>query len=208
MAKRNPEEIWRQLVDEAGDDEIDRAASVSVAQAEKDLAQAGFDVAAEREKANVILRELEAGSRISGKFAVAAPQGPPPALPAPVSAVELPIEASPPVRKRRGLLLAAATIAAVAIAVVVIFLVKRPDVEANPPVSIANDQKRAMDLRRDAVHACNEQQWVQCQQGLDAAKTLDPAGDESAGVQNLRHTIDGAIGPRNRHEVPKGPDMK
>jgi hypothetical protein len=40
--------LWKQLVDEAGEDEIERAAAVSVAEAERDLAAAGFDVEAER----------------------------------------------------------------------------------------------------------------------------------------------------------------
>ncbi len=60
-AKRSPVEVWRQLVDEAGEDEIERAASVSVAQAEQELTAAGFDVAAERAKAEALLRELESG---------------------------------------------------------------------------------------------------------------------------------------------------
>jgi hypothetical protein len=59
--KRSPVEVWRQLVDEAGEDEIERAASVSVAQAEKELTEAGFDVAAERAKAEALLHELESG---------------------------------------------------------------------------------------------------------------------------------------------------
>ena len=63
-AKRSPVEVWRQLVDEAGEDEIERAASVSVEQAEKELTAAGFDVAAERAKAEALLRELESGGRI------------------------------------------------------------------------------------------------------------------------------------------------
>jgi len=57
--KRSPVEVWRQLVDEAGEDEIERAASVSVEQAEKELTAGGFDVAAERAKAEAFLRELE-----------------------------------------------------------------------------------------------------------------------------------------------------
>ena len=48
MSPRSPEAIWQRLVDEAGEDAIEAAAAVSVAQAERDLAAAGFDVAAER----------------------------------------------------------------------------------------------------------------------------------------------------------------
>lgn len=57
--KRKHAKIWKQLVAEAGQAEIDRAASVSVGQAEKELAEAGFDVAAERAKAEALLAELE-----------------------------------------------------------------------------------------------------------------------------------------------------
>lgn len=52
------EEIWRKLVEEAGEALIDEAASVSVAQAEKDLADAGFDVAAERAAGAAVIASL------------------------------------------------------------------------------------------------------------------------------------------------------
>jgi hypothetical protein len=60
--KRTPEEIWRQLVLEAGEDEIARAANVSVAQAERELAEAGFDIAVERATAEALLRDLESAA--------------------------------------------------------------------------------------------------------------------------------------------------
>jgi hypothetical protein len=62
MPKRSPEEIWRQLVLEAGEDEIELAANVSVAQAERELAEAGFDIAAERATAEALLRDLESAA--------------------------------------------------------------------------------------------------------------------------------------------------
>jgi hypothetical protein len=46
------------LLLEAGEAEIDEAASVSVVEAERDLTKAGFDVAAERRKAAELLRKL------------------------------------------------------------------------------------------------------------------------------------------------------
>jgi|HubBroStandDraft_2_1064218.scaffolds.fasta_scaffold114369_2 hypothetical protein len=58
---RSPAELWRQLVEEAGEEEIDRAAQVSVAQAERELAEAGFDVDAERAKADGLLDWLDQG---------------------------------------------------------------------------------------------------------------------------------------------------
>lgn len=55
---RTPEQIWHQLVEESGEDEIARAASVNVAQAESELHLAGFDVKTERAEADAWLKEL------------------------------------------------------------------------------------------------------------------------------------------------------
>ena len=55
--------LWKELVDEAGEDAVDRAAAVSVAEAERELAAAGFDVKAEREAARAFLAALEAPRR-------------------------------------------------------------------------------------------------------------------------------------------------
>jgi hypothetical protein len=63
MPPRSPESLWQQLVDEAGDDAVEGAAAVSVAQAEKDLAAAGFDVAAERALAMSHVAALESSRR-------------------------------------------------------------------------------------------------------------------------------------------------
>jgi hypothetical protein len=63
MPPRSPESLWQQIVDEAGDDAVERAAAVSVAQAEKDLAAAGFDVAAERARAMARIAALESARR-------------------------------------------------------------------------------------------------------------------------------------------------
>jgi hypothetical protein len=63
MPPRSPESLWQQLVDEAGDDAVERAAAVSGVQAEKDLAAAGFDVAAERARAIARIAALESARR-------------------------------------------------------------------------------------------------------------------------------------------------
>jgi hypothetical protein len=57
-----PEELWKHLTDEAGEDAIASAAGVSVTQAEQDLRAAGFDVKAERDRASALLADL-AGER-------------------------------------------------------------------------------------------------------------------------------------------------
>jgi hypothetical protein len=55
-------QLWQKLVDEAGEDLVEEASAVSVAQAEKELAEAGFDVAAERGRAEDFLTSLAAGT--------------------------------------------------------------------------------------------------------------------------------------------------
>jgi putative heme degradation protein len=66
IPRRSPEEVWRQLVEEAGEDEIEGAARVSVADAEKELARAGFDVAAERARAEALMDALESEEQFPG----------------------------------------------------------------------------------------------------------------------------------------------
>ena len=70
-AMTREERLWQKLVDETGEALIEEAAAVSVAQAEKDLAAWGFDVAAERAKAEAFLVELE--GRVSETRVKAAP---------------------------------------------------------------------------------------------------------------------------------------
>jgi len=57
-----PENLWQRLVDEAGEDTVESAAGASVAQAERDLVAAGFDVKAERARAEALIDELTGGA--------------------------------------------------------------------------------------------------------------------------------------------------
>jgi hypothetical protein len=52
--------LWAQLVDEVGEEEIERAAAVSVEEAGRDLAAAGFDVEAEHAVARAHIAALMA----------------------------------------------------------------------------------------------------------------------------------------------------
>lgn len=56
---RTASEVWDELAEEAGEDAVERAASVSVGHAERELREAGFDVAAERAKADALMDRLE-----------------------------------------------------------------------------------------------------------------------------------------------------
>ncbi|HSY22114.1 MAG TPA: hypothetical protein VK841_08375 [Polyangiaceae bacterium] len=59
MASRNQADLWRELVAEAGEDASVQASQVTSADAERDLASVGFDVAQERAEAVANLRALE-----------------------------------------------------------------------------------------------------------------------------------------------------
>jgi hypothetical protein len=178
MTERKHADLWRELVDEAGEDEIDRAVNVSVAQAEAELTAAGFDVAAERAKAGAFLDALETGSGTSRSE----------------EATRRPAEAGRRKRPRSAVpwLAAAATLAA---AGAVLYATLHPSPEpvakghpaASTPTPIgpsADELRVAAELRRKAAAACDAKQWGVCLAELDEARAVDPDGD--TGVTPLR----------------------
>jgi hypothetical protein len=177
MQTRSAEELWRRLVDEAGEDEIELAASVSVAQAEKELAEAGFDVAAERARAEAFLDELEGKAK-------------------PVSETRAqPVRPKPRRRLPPVAWLGAAAAAAVVVAAAYSLLrglpePARPSPQPSPtptPVTApGHDSVAAPELRRRAAVACNADRAKECLSLLDRAREIDPAGDSTSDVQKLR----------------------
>ncbi len=183
MSQRKQADLWKKLVAEAGEAEIDRAASVSVAQAEAELAAAGFDVAAERAKANAFLDALEKGEPLS-----TAPAPVPAPTPAPVPT---PHSASPPRRPRPAFawLAAAASFGAVAGGALHAALESPAFVTAPRPQggpTTAADLVVAADARRKAAAACDANRWSVCLAELDHARAVDPGGDDEPSVQRLR----------------------
>jgi hypothetical protein len=171
MSERKHADLWRELVDEAGEDAIDRAATVSVAEAEAELAAAGFDVAAERAKAGAFVDAL--GSEVSSSNSKeTAPRGPEPT-------------------RRKGprpavVWLAAAATFAVA-GGVLYALFPPPDlVGSAPPPASSHDRAVAADMRRKAAAACDAKQWSVCLAELDDARAVDPEGDDVPAVTSLR----------------------
>jgi hypothetical protein len=181
MSERKHADLWKELVDEAGDDEIDRAATVSVAQAEAELTAAGFDVAAERAKAGAFIEApgSEVSSATSGETA---PRAPAPTL-----------RNGP--RVRILWLAAAASFAVVVVGALYATLQSPPPVGHAPPptpsnsapvVPSADDLAVAADLRRKAAAACDAEQWSVCLAELDDARAVDPEGDAVLSVKILR----------------------
>ena len=181
MSERKHRDLWRELVDEAGEDEIDRAATVSVAQAEAELTAAGFDVAAERAKAGAFAGALGSGvsSSTAKETAPRAAEG----------------------TRRKGpraavVWLAAAATFAVAGGALYAVLHPSPERVAHPPppapsnpapiVPPADDLAVAAELRRKAAAACDAKQWSVCLAELDEARAVDPDGDAVLAVKSLR----------------------
>ena len=178
--------LWQKLVDEAGEELIEEAASVSVAQAENDLAEAGFDVAAERARAEAFLASLAGVAAAEEAVAQAVPQE----APAP-----LPERAAKSERKKprpAGVWVAAAA-AAVAAGAAVTYVATRPEegpiTSPTTPLSTgsaAPSLAAAANLRRTAAAACQEGRVDECLSLLDQAAAMDPAGDTTPEVQRLR----------------------
>ena len=179
MSQHTHADLWNKLVDEAGEDEVDRAASMSVEQAEAELKAAGFDVAEERAKANAFLDALEGTTRQPAKEP-----------PAPAKTV-----ARRPSRRPAAVwLAAAASIGAVAGGTLVstfetVPLVAKPA----PREPSAAERDAAAQLRRDAAAACNARQWSVCLAALEKARAFDPDGDDAPAVKSLRDQAVAAI---------------
>ncbi len=115
--RRTPEQLWQQLVDESGEDEIERAASVSIAQAESELRLAGFDVKKERADADALLNDLTREGSLDARKDDAPDSDPG----EPAAWVSVPPPASRHASSARWTLLLAAALAAAATAGGVIY---------------------------------------------------------------------------------------
>jgi hypothetical protein len=170
MPKGNPEE---------------RAANVSVAQAEKDLAQARFDVGAEQEKSE-------------GKFEGEAH------MPEKATGAKATLQrlARPVQRQRKWstavvatVTLAVGVVTAVAVTAIVSQL-KRDEIDAQSRQAALRKELAAA-LRQSATEACRDHRWGQCRSGLDDARELDPPAEDTPEVRALRKAIDeGAALPK------------
>jgi hypothetical protein len=129
----------------------------------------------------------------------------------------------PRVRRRRSLMLffkraGIGTAVAIAAAVLLYFFVlhraspldARPDPATRPlpsatastqaPLIAADKLRDAKDLRDSAFAECRATRWAECVRRLDAAKTLDPAGDTAPEVtaarQQAAHGLDQTPGDK------------
>ena len=63
------------------------------------------------------------------------------------------------------------------------------------PETVPSPQERAAKLRDEAVAACGNALWGLCEEKLDEARTLDPAGEGEARVEKARREIEDTIRP-------------
>ncbi len=202
------QELWEELVLEAGEDEIEAAAAVTVADAEAYLTAHGFDVAAERAKGEAFLDDLA---------------GRPVAVQASERVSELPPERRADSRadrrtgRRRSLpspvwIAAAATVAAGgAAAAAYVALHDEPVHDRAPPVpsvpvSVPSvpppvpppDIALAATLRQRAAAALDQHKPQEALQLLDEARDKDPEGDLTTEGMKLRERALNAMPPMKR----------
>jgi hypothetical protein len=201
MTRETREEmLWQLLVDEAGEELIEEAASVSVEEAERYLAEVGFDVAEERARAEAFLAELRGGDEADEESAADAV-----AQQAPEPVAEK--AAKRPAKKVRPAVLWAATAAAAAVAagtaVTTYVATSAPGGStrpAPPPSTTApveppppSDLAVAAELRRQAATDFTMGHPDECIALLDEAAAKDPPGDKTPEVQELRKKATDAL---------------
>jgi hypothetical protein len=183
--KRTPAQIWKEIVDDARDDEeIERLASLSDAALDEELAAAGLDPAKERAEAEAVVAELE-----RGVVARRAKQ----------MEAEARVRSLRPPSRRRPLAfwLAAAAVGAMAAGGLVYALTHPgapPTVPPVPPVPSSAPTEAppspqliaASELRKRAFAECAASRWDACLARFDDARRLDPAGDSAPEVQAAR----------------------
>ncbi len=79
----------------------------------------------------------------------------------------------------------------------------RPVLTEPPELLAARARGRV--LREEAVALCDRAEWQRCLDQLDEAKRLDPAGDDTPGVHEVRRRAHDAI--EQRHDAPPPVEM-
>lgn len=77
---------------------------------------------------------------------------------------------------------------------------ERPTLSESPEVLIARARGRA--LREEALAMCERSEWQRCLDRLEAAKRLDPAGDDTPGVRDTRRRANDALIERHDAATP------
>jgi hypothetical protein len=172
--KRTTAEVWRDLEDATNDANLARLDAQPKEELDRALREGGIDP----DDAADVGMDLLAN-------------GPAERLGAPVTLRSVPPAEKPkskmPVSVRTMTWLALAAGVALAIGV----LTPRPDVVSTGRPS--TPRERAAMMREDAYGACAHGRWVACDALLNAARELDPAGDEDPRVLAARTSVSSAL---------------
>lgn len=209
-------EVWRRLVDEAGEDEIAAVLSLTQEQVDAELAATpGFDPKAEQIAADLFLEDLASGA-LEARMGLAPEEQP-------TSAVVAIAQPSPPAlaerrrRPRTAMVLLFAAVAAAAGGAAYVTLrphepspappvpLPTPEPSPSPSPSFAPqpDLVGAADWRSKAALACDAKQWKECLADLDIARAIDPDGDDTPQVRSTRQrAIAGILGKPPTSDKP------
>ncbi len=183
MSKRTPEETLAAIESQAADDEMDDVLAMTPEERRRELAAAGFDLAANDAKADALHAATQA---------------------APTSTATV-----VPIRTRRALRVVALLAAVFAIAGLVTILARRdPNVALpHPDTPSPSDeptqaQRAAAELRKQAAAACDAKKVEECVDRINEARDLDPAGDMSPEAKAIRERIEGLEKERGIHSRP------
>ncbi len=192
--KRSPAAVWRAL-EKAGDDaELERINAMTGDELDAELRAAGLDPAEAAKIGADVLGPVPASSNGGVASEVPARTG--------VAEAKGAVREAPR-RRRRVYWIAGFAAAAVVIGV----LVTRPS--GGPPVGTGHPDtaalKEAADLRERAFGACDQGYWAACEDALNAARSLDPAGEAAPRVVAARRSIEavGADAGRKFEKPPK-----
>ncbi len=193
--KRSPAEVWRALEKASTDAEVGRIDALSDDELDAELRAAGIDPADAAKIGMDVLEPAPAASDGGVASGVPARTG--------VAEAKAAVDEAP--RGRRRVYWIAGFAAA---AVVIGVLVTRPS--GGPPVGTGHPDaeaalKEAADLRERAFGACDQGYWAACEDALNAAQRLDPAGETAPRVVAARRSIRAvaADGDRGFEKPPK-----
>ncbi|HEX4448943.1 MAG TPA: hypothetical protein VH044_19515 [Polyangiaceae bacterium] len=223
MTKPTNKDLLDAIDDVTGEAEMERLLEMSDEQHREELAKSGVDVEALDAKAKAFFATLD--QRLAARGAAAArEQAPAPELtPAPEPAQAQPLAAPrepTPIRLfwRRPLIAIPSAVALAAGVLLVVHAFRAPPI-IGPDVLLPAEEQ-ALNLRNEALGACQASDWKKCLDDLDQARAIDPSGDATSHMKQLREIAEQGLrdtppepstppprppGPDDNLKVPKSP---
>jgi hypothetical protein len=159
MTKRTASELLNDLEGAAVKAELDSVLALTPEERRRELQAAGFDLETVHAKSDALFASIAS---------------------APVTVLR-------PKRPRLAVVLPVGLALAAAVALVIKAALPEPVPTAIPPDD--TPAYRAGAMRADARKSCKEHRWHECLAELDDAKALDPAGDDTPELKELRREI-------------------